>query len=139
MIYIALIRYASRESGIHGEFTFIVDACSQEDAELQLEKLLSEAVKNEKWFPVPCRILLSQLAAIESFPPLGGMILHLRRGYLDSFVSGFTLKHHPSDEVRILHDWDDGKILSRPVPLPLFLVRRDRSLIVSLPHESSNP
>jgi len=44
MIFIALFRFGSREHYMRDEFTFIVDASSQEDAEMKLCALLDEAV-----------------------------------------------------------------------------------------------
>jgi hypothetical protein len=132
MIYIALFRYGCWEKSMLGEFTFIAEAHSQEGAEIQLQEHLREVVKNEDWLPAPCRILMSQLAVMESFPPPHGIILHLRRAYLDASVSGFPLKHYPCGGVKMLHDWDEGDLCNKPVPQPLFIVTAERTLNISL-------
>ena len=135
MIYLAQYRFGTRLEMIGGEFSFIVEASSQEEAELKLCILLEEAIKIEEWFPAPCRILLWLLAEMDSLPA-SGLAFHLRRRKLGEYEHDhYPLTYMPAHSVRILFDRNAQPFTE--IPVPLFFVERDRTL--SFPTENIPP
>ena len=138
MIYLAQFRFGTRLEMIGGEFSYLVEASSQEEAELKLTDLLQEAVKNEEWFPAPCRILLARMAVMDAIPSPGLVFHHRTRKCGEFDFDHFPMKYLPTNGVRVLFDldnWDYSK--RKDIPVPLFFVERDRSL--SFPTENVPP
>jgi len=137
MIYLAQFRFGTRLEMILGEFNFIVEACGQEEAEMKLVSLLQGAVHNKEWFPAPCRILLWNLAVMDSLPG-EGLVFHQRKrtqgsgGYDLDF---YPLKYLPQDKLRVIFDMDAAPL--KEAPVPFVFVERDRTL--SFPIENIPP
>ncbi len=103
MIFLATFRFASRETDRRGEFVYVVEACSQEDAELRLCGILEDAVLNDLWFPAPCRFFLTRLVAVRSIPP-EGIIIHHRLRIND--IDAYPMPVIPEQSVETIIDWN---------------------------------
>ena len=138
MIYLAQFRFGSRLDETFGEFSFIAEASSQEEAELKLVGLLTEAVQNEEWFPAPCRILLGRMVAMDRIPATGLAFHHRRRALGEFQLDHFLMKYVPAESVQVLYDMDalDWRKMD-DFPIPLMFVERDRS--ISFPTENVPP
>jgi hypothetical protein len=128
MIYLAQFRFGTRLEETTGEFSFMAEAASQEEAELKLVRLLEGAVKNEEWFPAPCRILLALLAVMDRIPETG-LAFHQRKRKLGEFEPDyFPMAYLPPGSVKILFDWEKDFNWTHDIPVPLIFVDRNRTL-----------
>jgi hypothetical protein len=136
MLFLAEYQFGTRLENKLGHFSYLVEAVSQEQAELKLTRLLEEAVKDEKFIPAPCRILLGRLAVLERIPQKGLIHHYWIKELGDIPLEQYLPLYLPEDEVTVLYDWNnefaDGKC-----PVPLIFVDRDRKL--TFPTESTPP
>ena len=137
MIYLAQFRFGTRLEMTLGEFCFLAEAASQEEAELKLVRLLEGAVKNEEWFPAPCRILLARLAVMDRIPETGIAFHQRKRTHGEFEMDHFPMAYLPPHGIRVIHDWDTDIRAGKFGPVPLVFVERDRTL--SFPTENVPP
>jgi hypothetical protein len=135
MIYLAQIRFGSRLEEKCGEFSFITEATSREEAEMKLIRLLTGAVKNADWFPAPCLIHIARVAAVSEIPSTGIAFYHRMRTLGQEF-DFFRMPYLPPKSVEILHDWDRINFFKES-PIAFAFVERDRTL--SFPTENVPP
>jgi len=133
MIFLAHYHFDSLPERKFGDFSYIVEACSQEAAEIQLQRLLEGAVKNPEWFPAPCRIMLARLAVTDAIPPTG-IAFHQRltrpRICGGDGLDVFPMAHLPPRAIHLLSDWSKEIASGHFDPVPLFVVDHHRNLTV---------